>query len=160
MITDNGVQKENIIQKIKGILSKTFNKAISTITADYKSGGMKGLRKNKYYLILPAILILGGTVTVFNQHSSSVPNCNDTIIKDTVISIAFQQYGSDAVQLGITPERFSVENIRTKTKEEKGCTCGADLIINLGSMKKKIPIGYVSELTDDGKPYVTVYGLN
>lgn len=70
--------------------------------------------------------------------------CNNTIIKNTVIGIAIQQYGNELAQMGIGSERFSVQNVRTRTKNNRSCNCTADLIIDLGVQKKKLSIDYIS----------------
>ena len=84
--------------------------------------------------------------------------CSNSLVKETVIGLAYRRYATDMAQMGIGPDRFSVENIRTESQQNSGCNCLADLAIDIGQ-KRVMPINYVTQLTDDGKPYVTVNGL-
>jgi hypothetical protein len=103
-------------------------------------------------------LILAGVIMI--ACSKSAPGCNDAATKETVVKIAARQYGLQLAQMGRGADEFSVINVRTKSKEGGKCFCAAELIFDLGGgADRKFPITYTSELTEDGNPYVTVYGL-
>lgn len=96
------------------------------------------------------------------------PTCADEATKDLVLQIADKdverKFGPDPV----ATYTHTIENIREAgTDKETGkVSCEADLIRSPTSSTGKkyndqvFPIGYTSEMTTEGKQYVTVFGLN
>ena len=95
------------------------------------------------------------------ENSSTRPSisCNDPIIKGMVIDRAIRSWGSEMSQMGMSRNMLSVQNIRTRNKTKRACECVADVIIDFVDIKKQKPVSYTVEITDDGSPYVTVYGF-
>jgi hypothetical protein len=116
-----------------------------------------GSKAMKNILLFQLLLL---TILMLTACSETAPECNNSITKKTVVSIAVQKYGIQLAQMGRNENAFSVVNTRTIRKEDGKCFCAAELVFDLGGdMKRNFAIEYISELTDDGNPYVTLYGL-
>ncbi len=109
---------------------------------------MKFLKKICFGLALPALGFLSAC-------SNNVPACSDTQATDLVLEITDRELQMHGV--GANEASISVDAIRTTDENEKtgAFDCAAELSIN----GTAYPITYTVEMTDDKRPYVTVFGL-
>lgn len=109
---------------------------------------MKLMKKISYGLALPALGLLSAC-------SNNVPACSDPQATDLVLEITDRELQLHG--LGANETSISVDAIRTTGENDKtgAFDCAAELSINGAAY----PITYTVEMTDDNRPYVTVYGL-
>lgn len=90
--------------------------------------------------------------------SNNVPSCSDSQATDLVIEITKDEIASQYGQTRANELTLTLDAIRTTDENEKtgAFDCAADLHSNEGS---QFPITYTVETTDDGRVYVTVFGL-
>ncbi len=93
----------------------------------------------------------------------SAPGCSDEETIELVTNIAKEELLENGFDKGkMDLFKFNLENIRTKSHDEKTGSnmCAADLVLKVEKIRKSLPITYLSELTEKtGEFYVTVYGL-
>lgn len=86
--------------------------------------------------------------------SSGAPKCSDSDATDTVVQIVTSKSGGAA--------KGPLSNIRTIDKNETTgayqCAAKIHVVMNGGFAFDK-DITYKTERTDDGKPYITVFGI-
>lgn len=108
-------------------------------------------------------------LNLFGIENEKAPSCSDKQTQKVILEIAERELWSQTG--GLPPENIKasleLEGIRTRNveKETGAYSCAADLVITLVINGKeydfkRIPIEYISELTDNKDEfYVTVTGL-
>jgi len=93
--------------------------------------------------------------------SSEKVSCSDSIITGMVIDRAHRAWATDMAQMGMKRNQLSVQNIRTREQTGNSCKCAADIIVEIKriGLRRAKPVQYTAEMTDDGRPYVTVHGF-